>query len=140
MRSRVPLAISLVTVAFVCFQYHASDAHPSQSSPIQQPTPLASPASNLPAPPTVDPLAFELSYWQTIKDSKRAEDFKAYLTKYPNGEFAALAKIRLKSLGSASSAFDELLGAHIRALGDKAAIESIRTLVLKGTVEVTVNG
>ena len=137
---RIPFALSLVTVAFICFQFHASDAHPSRSLPRQQPTPIPSPASKTPSVTTVDPLAVELSYWQTIKDSKRVEDFKAYLTKYPNGEFAALAKIRLNSLGSKSSAFDELLEAHIRALGDKAAIEKIRTLVLKGTVEVTVNG
>jgi hypothetical protein len=46
----------------------------------------------------VDPLAFELSYWETIKNSSNADDFKAYLEKYPNGQFASLAKNRINSL------------------------------------------
>lgn len=44
----------------------------------------------------------EIVFWETIKDSSDAEDFKAYLEKYPDGEFAALAKNRLKSLGKSS--------------------------------------
>ena len=46
----------------------------------------------------VDPLAFELSYWETIKNSNNADDFKAYLEKYPSGQFASLAKNRINSL------------------------------------------
>jgi hypothetical protein len=42
----------------------------------------------------VDPAAVELSFWETIKNSNDAEDFKAYLEKYPNGTFAGLAKSR----------------------------------------------
>lgn len=41
-----------------------------------------------------DPAAIELSYWETIKNSKYPEDFKAYLEKYPNGQFVALARRR----------------------------------------------
>ena len=44
--------------------------------------------------PVVDSTAIELAYWNSIKDSKDAEDYKAYLAKYPNGQFADLAKIR----------------------------------------------
>jgi WD40 repeat protein/uncharacterized caspase-like protein len=43
-----------------------------------------------------DPTAFELSFWETIKDSTDPEDFKAYLEKYPNGQFAELAKVRVR--------------------------------------------
>jgi tetratricopeptide (TPR) repeat protein len=43
---------------------------------------------------TVDPAAIELSYWETIKNSNNPEDFKAYLAKYPDGQFAELAKSR----------------------------------------------
>ena len=46
----------------------------------------------------VDPMAFELSYWETIKNSTNADDFKSYLEKYPNGQFAALAKNRIATL------------------------------------------
>jgi hypothetical protein len=45
-----------------------------------------------------DPVAFELSYWETIKNSNSAEDFKAYLEKYPEGQFVALAKNKITSL------------------------------------------
>ena len=50
-----------------------------------------------------DPLALELSYWDTIKASADAEDFKAYLAKYPDGQFATLARNKLRSLGSPAS-------------------------------------
>lgn len=43
---------------------------------------------------TVDPAAIELAYWDTIKNSNNPDDFKAYLDKYPDGQFAALAKSR----------------------------------------------
>lgn len=46
----------------------------------------------------VDPAAFELSYWESIKNSTDPEDFKAYLEKYPRGQFAALAKNKLRIL------------------------------------------
>lgn len=46
----------------------------------------------------VDPAAFELSYWESIKNSTDPEDFKAYLEKYPRGQFAALAKNKIRIL------------------------------------------
>jgi tetratricopeptide (TPR) repeat protein len=52
-------------------------------------------ASNIPGNiATVDPAAIELSYWDTIKNSNNPNDFKAYLDKYPDGQFAELAKTR----------------------------------------------
>jgi uncharacterized caspase-like protein len=51
-----------------------------------------------------DAAAFEYSYWETIKNSSSADDFKAYLTKYPEGQFADLAKNRVKSLDGAAKA------------------------------------
>ena len=45
-----------------------------------------------------DPAAFELSYWETIKNSTSADDFKSYLEKYPDGQFVALAKNKINSL------------------------------------------
>lgn len=41
--------------------------------------------------------SFELSFWESVKHSTRSEDYKAYLTQYPNGRFAALARVRAKS-------------------------------------------
>lgn len=46
----------------------------------------------------IDASAFELSYWETIKNSTNAEDFKAYIARYPKGQFAELATNRIKAI------------------------------------------
>jgi carboxyl-terminal processing protease len=48
----------------------------------------------------VDPKTIELTFWEAIKDSKSPDDFQAYLEKYPEGDFAGLARIRVKQLGA----------------------------------------
>jgi tetratricopeptide (TPR) repeat protein len=45
----------------------------------------------------VDPLAIELSYWDAIKNSTDPADYNSYLAKYPNGQFADLARRRASS-------------------------------------------
>lgn len=47
---------------------------------------------------SVDPLAVELSFWDSIKGSSDQSDFKAYLDKYPSGQYSALARNRLAAL------------------------------------------
>ena len=47
--------------------------------------------------------AAEMIFWNSIKDSTNPDDFKEYLKKYPNGEFAGLAANRLKTLEAAKS-------------------------------------
>jgi hypothetical protein len=39
-------------------------------------------------------LALELAFWDAVKDSRTAADYKAYLEQYPQGRFAALARLR----------------------------------------------
>jgi len=53
-------------------------------------------------PSRIDPTAFELSYWETIKNSQSADDFKAYLARYPQGQFVELAKNRIATLQPAT--------------------------------------
>ncbi|SDG66100.1 DUF1425 domain-containing protein [Propionivibrio dicarboxylicus] len=53
---------------------------------------------------TVDPRALELSFWDSIKDSKNPDDFKDYLGKYPSGQFAGLANRRITALSQAPAA------------------------------------
>ena len=43
----------------------------------------------------------EISFWESVKDSKDPAELQAYLDKYPNGAFSALAKIRLDRLKKA---------------------------------------
>jgi len=54
------------------------------------------------APPSnaIDPKAIELSFWDTVKNSGTAELYRAYLDKYPEGEFAALAEAFLADLSA----------------------------------------
>ena len=42
----------------------------------------------------VDPKAFELAYWDSVKNSTNPRDYQAYLDKYPEGQFVALARER----------------------------------------------
>jgi len=65
--------------------------------------PMPSAASNM---TTVDPAAIELSFWDSIKNSNNPDDFKAYLDKYPDGQFASLAKLRAQPARSVSSGSD----------------------------------
>ncbi|HTW53945.1 MAG TPA: adenylate/guanylate cyclase domain-containing protein [Stellaceae bacterium] len=41
--------------------------------------------------------AVELAFWEAIAESHNAKLFEAYLQKYPDGEFAVIAKARLES-------------------------------------------
>ena len=52
---------------------------------------------------TVDPKAVELSFWDSIKDSKQPEDYQDYLSKYPNGQFAQLATRRIAATKTTSA-------------------------------------
>jgi uncharacterized caspase-like protein len=55
-------------------------------------------------PESVNNSATELAFWDSVKNSTSADDYRAYLEKYPNGEFAVLANNRLKSLDLAAKA------------------------------------
>jgi len=57
-----------------------------------------------PAPAPADPAVIELAYWDGVKDSREAEAFKTYLDQYPDGRFAALAKVRMRELGAEQTA------------------------------------
>ena len=48
-------------------------------------------------PARADAAAFELSYWETIKNSKDPADFESYLRRYPEGQFTDLAMRRSRS-------------------------------------------
>ena len=46
---------------------------------------------------------YEITFWESIKDSNYAGDYEAYLKAYPNGRFAPLAKARLAWLHAGAS-------------------------------------
>jgi adenylate cyclase len=51
-------------------------------------------------PATTDPdlVAVELAFWDTVKDRDNPAMYEAYLVRYPDGAFAALAKVRLSEM------------------------------------------
>src|SRR5581483_11538759 len=70
--------------------YFAGAPAPAPPGPnVSQPPAQVTPPTVAPPPPappaTVDG---EYLFWQTIKDSRNAVDFRAYLARYPNGTFA----------------------------------------------------
>jgi len=63
--------------------------------------PAAAPAAVAASATSVDPAVLELALWDSVKNSRSAEELSAYLDQYPKGRFAAVARARLKSLGAA---------------------------------------
>lgn len=59
-------------------------------------TPVPTPAAPSPAapPPSVSVDPAELAFWDAIKNSTNPADYRAYLETYPQGRFAALARVR----------------------------------------------
>lgn len=65
-------------------------------------------ATTVPSPSTRvpdqgDPVAVELAFWDSVKNSRSSVELRAYLSQYPNGRFASLAKARLDGLTAAPS-------------------------------------
>jgi Protein of unknown function (DUF1425) len=53
--------------------------------------------------PAVSQSAIELEFWSSIKNSNDPEDFKEYLSRYPNGQFASIANRRLAAPSHAAT-------------------------------------
>jgi carboxyl-terminal processing protease len=77
------------------YYFVASAPMPAAAAPVTSPMTTTG---------AVDPKTIELTFWEAIKDSKSADDFQAYLAKYPDGDFAGLAKIRIKQFGAEAAA------------------------------------
>lgn len=89
-------------------------------------------ASNLPGPVNaVDPAAIELAYWDTIKNSNNPEDFKAYLAKYPDGQFAELAKSRSTASRPSGGGGDSVEMMYWNAIKDSRSPADFRAYVTK---------
>ncbi|MEA3302645.1 MAG: SUMF1/EgtB/PvdO family nonheme iron enzyme [Pseudomonadota bacterium] len=48
---------------------------------------------------TVDAsLLAEIAFWESVKESRNSEEFRAYVAEYPQGRFVSLARVRIKAL------------------------------------------
>ncbi|MBC7910313.1 MAG: caspase family protein [Pyrinomonadaceae bacterium] len=75
----------------------------------------------------IDPAAIELTYWDTIKHSTDAEDFKSYLLEYPVGQFASLARNRISHLEAASKTVEAKSVSADSSATELAFWDSIKT-------------
>lgn len=76
----------------------------------------------------IDSSAFELSYWETIKNSTDPDDFRSYLEKYPDGHFSAIAKLRLKATTTSPSGAGQP--------GETDAEQAVRALMTLGSSRI----
>jgi formylglycine-generating enzyme required for sulfatase activity len=74
-----------------------------KKTPTTKRTPPRSSRTSQPSKSSDSATGAEMIFWNSIKDSKNPGDFRGYLKKYPNGEFADLAKNRLHSLEETAS-------------------------------------
>ena len=93
------------------------------------PAPATAPAAT--GGPQASPA--EIEFWNTVKDARNPAEFKAYLETYPNGAFAALAKVRIRALEEASSqkkaTDDTKAAADAKATADAARAASSANVV-----------
>jgi formylglycine-generating enzyme required for sulfatase activity len=66
--------------------FYFNRAATASSAANNQPSGMTSTAANA--------AAFELEYWNAIKDSNDPEEYNGYLKRYPNGQFAEIARRR----------------------------------------------
>lgn len=64
----------------------AATAFPAQSASLS--LPLA----------TTEPVMLDMAFWESVKGSQRASELQAYLTQFPSGIFAVLARIRVEEI------------------------------------------
>src|SRR5450631_3089556 len=62
--------------------------HGAVTGNVIPPAPIGPSPSQTPAIPVTDTGAFELAYWNSVKDAKNAAELKTYLDRYPKGTFA----------------------------------------------------
>jgi formylglycine-generating enzyme required for sulfatase activity len=69
------------------FYFSASPTNSSSSS-----------TADITQPARIDSVAVEREYWETIRDSSDAQDYKDYLQSYPSGAYIAIARAKIKRL------------------------------------------
>ena len=105
----------------------------SGPAPAQRSTAAGAAGSTTTIVQAVDPQAIELSFWDTIKDSKQSADYQDYLAKYPNGQFAPLASRRVAALSQTVSRSSDAVPASASAPSAPSAVAAEPTQVAMGS-------
>jgi len=80
--------------------------------------PLAAAAA---VPLASDTRVADMQSWGAIRDSKSPEDYRTFLAKYPQSDFAPAARLRLKTLHSAQAGAKPAVPPHTLAAAPAAA-------------------
>jgi tRNA A-37 threonylcarbamoyl transferase component Bud32 len=99
------LAVALAVVlacgaAWIC----RGRIFPAQPAIVRQATPAAVPTAVLTSSPSAADAAVEIAFWNSIGTSSDPRLYREYLAQYPNGRFAALAKLKLEEKPSKAAA------------------------------------
>jgi hypothetical protein len=79
------------------------------------------PAAVASGPSADSQLQIEGEFWRSVRESNRADDIQAYLDKYPNGNFAPLARNRLNALARPAETAATFAAAQPARAGDPSA-------------------
>jgi adenylate cyclase len=82
-----------------------------------------------------DPQAVEIEFWDSIKNSKLASEYEAYLGQYPEGSFAALARVRLQAIAEDAAAMRDPKDREIELSFWKSVRASDNTALIRAYLE-----
>ena len=82
------------------FYFNQEAAAPAAAASIGAPSVAVAP-SGAPANASND---IELEFWRSVRGSDKAEEYSAYLTRFPNGNFTSIARARLAALQAGATA------------------------------------
>jgi formylglycine-generating enzyme required for sulfatase activity len=97
---------------------------PWDSSSLTAPVILAAKGGDAGSPPQSAVADHEALFWDSIKSSANADDYRAYLKRYPAGTFADLARSRIAMVDPGAAAAGTPPAAELPAAGAVSAIPS----------------
>jgi hypothetical protein len=72
--------------------------------PPPPPVVIAKPEPVVVQPSKPDPIVIDMAFWESVKTSQRTGELQAYLTQFPSGVFAVLARIRIDEIKQLAAA------------------------------------
>jgi hypothetical protein len=88
-------------------------------NPVAAPAGSPAAAAGVPAATVGTSSEVELEFWRSIKDSNKVEEFNAYLSSYPNGQFRSIALARIAALEKGTATRAPTVGVDPAAFTDE---------------------
>ncbi len=104
----------------------------SEPAPIDD-IPSLSESAPLSAAP--DAQSVEIEFWDSIKNSVRAQEYEAYLEQYPEGAFVALARTRLEAIAEDAASMRDPQDREIELAFWESVRESSNPALIRAYVE-----